>query len=65
MAYRTTFYDTRRDGKLRNYIMTLRSTDPEKMTMAKIGRESLTDDKTVMMVMQCLIQHVSNLPIDS
>lgn len=66
MANGMTFYETRRWGKLKDDIMTLRRADwktLKKMVMAKIKGETLTDDKT--MIMERVIQLVSNLPSDS
>ncbi|KAK3293120.1 heme peroxidase [Chaetomium fimeti] len=61
-----TFYETARWGRLRDDIKALRSADFKtlrKMLMAKVKGEKLTDDKT--MIMERVIQMVSNLPSNS
>ncbi|KAH6847782.1 heme peroxidase [Chaetomium sp. MPI-CAGE-AT-0009] len=61
-----TFYETPRWGKLRDDIKTLRSADLKtlkNMLIAKVKGEKLKDDKT--MIMERVIQMVSNLPSNS
>ncbi|KAH6616000.1 heme peroxidase [Chaetomium sp. MPI-SDFR-AT-0129] len=61
-----TFYETKRWGRLRDDLKTLRGADLKtlkNMVVAKVKGEKLSDDKT--MIMERVIQLVSNLPSDS
>ncbi|KAL1836745.1 hypothetical protein VTJ49DRAFT_4720 [Mycothermus thermophilus] len=61
-----TFDETKRWGKLRNDLKALRSADVKTlkhMVLARLKGEKLVDDKT--MIMEHVIQLVSNLPSDS
>ncbi|KAK3900043.1 linoleate diol synthase [Staphylotrichum tortipilum] len=61
-----TFYEKKRWGKLRDDVKTLRSSDwktLKTMLVTKLKGETQSDDKT--MIMERVIQLVSNLPSDS